>query len=100
MVASTLVVKEGLVYKWLNSRLLVGIGTISYSLYVWQQLFLLHPEGAHPLGWLGSFPYNLIAAFVVATCSFYFIERPTARLGKRITRSSTPQLTDCIGTAP
>jgi peptidoglycan/LPS O-acetylase OafA/YrhL len=85
MVASTLIVKEGLVYKWLNSRLLVGIGAISYSLYVWQQLFLLHPEGTHPLGWLGTFPYNLIAAFAVSTCSFYFLERPTARLGKRLT---------------
>jgi peptidoglycan/LPS O-acetylase OafA/YrhL len=99
MVASTLVVKEGLVYKWLNSRLLVGIGTISYSLYVWQQLFLLHPEGTHPLRWLGAFPYNLIAAFVVATCSFYFLERPTSRLGKRMTGTSTPQLADCIEAA-
>jgi peptidoglycan/LPS O-acetylase OafA/YrhL len=96
MVASTLVVKEGLAYKWLNSRLLVGIGTISYSLYVWQQLFLLHPEDAHPLGRLGTFPYNLICAFVAASCSFYFLERPTARLGRRLTRPSQPERTGCI----
>jgi peptidoglycan/LPS O-acetylase OafA/YrhL len=84
-VASTLVVKEGLVYKWLNSRLLVGIGTISFSLYVWQQLFLMQTTEARPLGWLSMFPYNLVCAFVVATCSFYFLERPTARLGRRLT---------------
>jgi peptidoglycan/LPS O-acetylase OafA/YrhL len=85
MVASTLIVEEGLTYNWLNSRLLAGIGTISYSLYVWQQFFLLHPQGTHPLGWLGAFPYNVIAAFIAAICSFYFLERPTARLGRRFT---------------
>ena len=83
-VASTLVVKEGLVYKWLNSRLLAGIGTISFSLYVWQQLFLMQTADVHPLGRLSIFPYNLGSAFVVASCSFYFIERPAVRLGKRL----------------
>ena len=96
MVASTLVVEEGLAYKWLNSRLLVGLGTISYSLYVWQQLFLLHPEGTHPLGWLGAFPWNLACAIFAASCSYYFIEKPTARLGRRLARRSESRLTDCI----
>ena len=85
MIASTLVVQEGLAYKWLNSRLLVWIGTISYSLYVWQQVFLLHPEGGHPLGMLGVFPYNLICAFGLAWCSYRFIERPVAKLAKHLT---------------
>jgi peptidoglycan/LPS O-acetylase OafA/YrhL len=88
MVASTLVVEEGLAYKWLNSRLLVGIGTISYSLYVWQQIFLLHPAGMHPLGRFGQFPLNLICAFTVAACSFYFVEKPSTRLAKRLARRS------------
>jgi peptidoglycan/LPS O-acetylase OafA/YrhL len=94
--ASTLVVKEGLAYQWLNSRLLVGIGTISFSLYIWQQLFLVPPGGTLPLGKLNAFPYNLACAFLVAACSYYFIERSTARLGKRLTRGPEPKLTDCI----
>jgi peptidoglycan/LPS O-acetylase OafA/YrhL len=86
MIASTLVVREGLAYQWLNSRSLVWIGTISYSLYVWQQIFLLHPEGTHPLGMLGDFPYNLICSFVAAYGSYRFIEKPMAKFAKRLRR--------------
>jgi peptidoglycan/LPS O-acetylase OafA/YrhL len=88
IVASTLIVQEGLVYKALNSKLLVGIGTISYSLYVWQQIFLLHPEHLHPLGILGRFPYNLASSFAVAIGSYILIEKPAARLGKRLIKWS------------
>jgi peptidoglycan/LPS O-acetylase OafA/YrhL len=40
MLASALVVEEGLTHKWLNAPPLVWIGVISYSIYVWQELFL------------------------------------------------------------
>jgi peptidoglycan/LPS O-acetylase OafA/YrhL len=94
MVATTLVVEEGLAHHWLNSRLLVGIGTISYSLYVWQQLFLLHPDHATPLGVIASLPFNLIAAFLAAFLSYRFLELPSARLAKRLTskKSATTSL--------
>ena len=88
MITSTLIVKEGLAYQWLNSKVLVGVGAISYSLYVWQQLFLVHPETAYPLGKLDIFPYNLVCALVVASGSYYLVERPTARLGRRLTQAS------------
>jgi peptidoglycan/LPS O-acetylase OafA/YrhL len=84
IVASTLIVQEGLVHKALNSKLLVGIGTISYSLYVWQQIFLLHPEHSHPLGLIGEFPYNLASAFLIATLSYYLVEIPTKALAKLV----------------
>ncbi len=84
MLASTLVVEEGLAHQWLNSRLLIWIGTISYSVYVWQQLFLLHPVGnILPLGRLSLFPVNIACVFGVASCSFYFLERPAIAFGKR-----------------
>ena len=82
MLASTLVVEEGLTHKWINARWLVWVGVISYSLYVWQQLFLLHPNGLHPLGRLGVFPLNLALLFSVASCCYYFIERPAIAFGK------------------
>jgi peptidoglycan/LPS O-acetylase OafA/YrhL len=83
MVASTLVVEEGLAHKWLNSRLLVAIGSISYSLYVWQQIFLLHPKGTHPLGIVADLPWNVVGAVLAAILSYRFIEQPSARLAKR-----------------
>ena len=83
MLASTLVVEEGLAHKWLNSRLLTWVGTISYSAYIWQELFLTRPVPYSPFGSLGFFPLNLICVFIVSALSFYFIERPCIALGKR-----------------
>jgi peptidoglycan/LPS O-acetylase OafA/YrhL len=83
--ASMLVVEEGLAHKWTNNRALVWLGTISYSLYVWQQLFLYRPAlNVAPLGRLNLFPLNLLAAITVACCSYYFLEKPLIGLGRRI----------------
>jgi peptidoglycan/LPS O-acetylase OafA/YrhL len=82
--AYTLVVKEGFMFRWLNLPPLVWVGEISYSLYIWQQLFLLHPPGHLPLGRLSVFPLHIACAFAAAACSFYFMERPMIKLGKRL----------------
>lgn len=85
MLAFTLVVEEGLAHKWLNSRLLVWVGTISYSAYVWQELFLTRTSANYsPLGWLGFFPFSLIGVFAISALSFYLIERPCIAQGKRL----------------
>lgn len=52
----------------LNLRLVCFLGTISYSLYLWQQAFLV--SGAF------SFPANLALTFPVALASYYLVERP------------------------
>jgi peptidoglycan/LPS O-acetylase OafA/YrhL len=82
---STLVVQEGLVHRWLNSRVLVWIGTVSYSVYIWQQLFTRRPApDVSPMGWAGRLPINLLLTFAVAAASYYFFERPVQRWGKRL----------------
>ena len=56
--------------RMLNSRLAVHVGLISYSLYLWQQIFLT------PLNKVtGWFPLNLVCTFAVAECSYWFVER-------------------------
>jgi peptidoglycan/LPS O-acetylase OafA/YrhL len=93
-VASTIVVKQGPIYQLLCSRPLVWIGRISYSLYIWQELFLLqfwqnlfafykHPL---PLGVGAMVIVNLACTFAAAACSFYFIERPCIAFGRRISQ--------------
>jgi len=67
------------------------VGRISYSLYIWQQLFLVWPEGGRPLHALNIFPLNLILTFVVASLSYRLIERPMIRLGYRITSGTRPR---------
>lgn len=65
----------------LNLRPVAFIGTISYSLYLWQQLFLT-PKNTTLSGW---FPLNLLAAFLAAVGSYYLIEQPFLRLRRRWT---------------
>jgi peptidoglycan/LPS O-acetylase OafA/YrhL len=63
----------------LNWRPVVYLGTLSYSLYLWQQPFM-----APGTAWPGPFPSNLVAAFGCALASFYLIERPALRLRARM----------------
>jgi peptidoglycan/LPS O-acetylase OafA/YrhL len=56
----------------LELPLLVWIGRLSYSLYVWQQLFL--PPKA---------PWSFVAIAVCAAASYYLVERPAIAFGKR-----------------
>lgn len=63
-------------HRLLNTRLLIWIGTLSYSLYLWQQAFVYG-------GFKLAAPYNLIAIFTAAMTSYYLIERPFLRLKRR-----------------
>jgi peptidoglycan/LPS O-acetylase OafA/YrhL len=76
----------------LNSRLLVHIGLISYSLYLWQELFFGPPIDA-PNHWsatfLGKFPLNLAAAFLAAELSWQMVEKPALRLRRKFERANS-----------
>jgi len=54
------------------------LGKVSYSLYLWQQIFLFVK---YP-GWepLQAFPANLVAPLVIAIVSHFVVERPFLRL--------------------
>lgn len=67
----------------LNSRFIVHIGVLSYSIYIWQTLFLNHRNVTlfgPSLKLLYTFPFSWIAILVVAELSHYLIERPSLRL--------------------
>ncbi len=67
------------------------IGRISYSLYLWQQLFFTqHFVLSEPIGLWQTWPLNLILTFGCAIASYYLLERPLARLGHRWAPSATP----------
>jgi peptidoglycan/LPS O-acetylase OafA/YrhL len=74
--------------RFLNSRPMVWIGTLSYSLYIWQQMFL-NPFAANT-HWLGKFPAVLIIIFIVAQCSHSLIEQPFIQLRRRMEKSKRP----------
>lgn len=65
---------------FLNAKPLMHIGVLSYSLYIWQQLFLTDIYTS----WVNRFPQNLLLVFVTATVSYYAIEKPILGLKKRV----------------
>ena len=65
-------------FKFLNLRIVNYIGILSYSLYLWQQLFLLG-KGY----WAMQFPQNLFFVFATAMFSYHFIEKPFLKLKER-----------------
>jgi len=62
-------------YWILNFGPVVWLGKISYSLYLWQQLFAY---GEHPRPW-----YFPLLAVVAASASYYLVEQPMIRLRER-----------------
>ncbi len=70
-------------YRLLNSKGLVMIGLASYSIYVWQQIFLMGQPWANAFPGAGSIWFNMLLLLVVSFCSYYFIERNLAKLKSR-----------------
>lgn len=65
----------------LNTRPLVAVGILSYSLYLWQEPFLYFvPKDV----WVTAFPQNLVLTFGAALASYFIVERPMLRLKDRL----------------
>jgi len=70
----------------LEMPVLAWVGRMSYSLYIWQQLFLPPSGLPQPLGMWQRGPWNLAAIFACAALSYYLVERPAMAFGKRLRR--------------
>ena len=71
----------------LEHPLMRYIGHRSYSIYLWQSLFLVGPEVARPLplGSIQSLPLGLVLVWLTSEASFRLVEKPMIRLGHRLT---------------
>ncbi len=76
-------------YRLLNAAPLVWLGTLSYSLYIWQQLFLGHFAGRELAG-LAIYDWRVwwVPAIAAAVVSYYVVERPILRLRDRFRTTS------------
>jgi peptidoglycan/LPS O-acetylase OafA/YrhL len=74
-------------FKPLNWMIVRQIGILSYSIYIWQQLFCGDPRvfGLSNAAWM-SFPSWLIPVFLVAAFSYFGLERPFMNLRARLRR--------------
>lgn len=72
-------------HKFFELTFLRWIGRISYSLYLWQQLFLVENNSKlQELELVQSLPINLILTFAAACFSYYLIERKFIKMGYKI----------------
>lgn len=92
LLAATVLGSERVPARLLDFKPLRWIGKISYSLYLWQQFFLLCPVDAWLFRPVQRFPGNLIATFACATASYYLLERPMLRRAHAGTIDAQPVL--------
>jgi peptidoglycan/LPS O-acetylase OafA/YrhL len=85
-IAGLLLHVVGRPYRILNIRPVMWLGKISYSLYLWQQLFVFGERtGAHARPW-----YYVFFAVTLAVTSYYLVEQPMLRLRDRQTTVAAP----------
>ena len=63
---------------FLNLKGMIWLGTLSYSIYVWQQLFL-----QNKINYFWDNKWTMIIVFLVASISYYLIEKPILNLRKK-----------------
>ncbi len=102
LVLSTVTQPASVLGRLLEWQPLRWIGALSYSLYLWQELFL--PEIPSEMA-RGAFrhlqqaPWNLVAILVCACLSRYLIEVPMNRIGHRLS-GSTMAMTPTVRSSP
>jgi peptidoglycan/LPS O-acetylase OafA/YrhL len=76
----------------LNWKPVAQIGVLSYSIYIWQTLFL-HADNIQVfgtrigfMGFISSFPGNWIAILLIACASYYLVEQPALRARAHLIR--------------
>lgn len=61
------------IYKLLNTKVLSLVGVLSYSMYVWQQVFTFGDSKLPAI--LATFPYNVVFLATIVCVSYYGYER-------------------------
>lgn len=82
ILASCVLAPKSIAGRLLESRPMVGLGALSYSLYLWQQPFL----DARSHAWYARWPTSLGLAVACAVASRYLVERPFLGLKDRWSR--------------
>jgi peptidoglycan/LPS O-acetylase OafA/YrhL len=89
IVMGTMLFPGGVFARVLELSLVRWIGRMSYSLYLWQQLFFTGHYFA-PRGPWQMFPLHGLLLLACATASYYCIEKPMMSVGRRLMPPAVP----------
>ncbi len=76
--------KENIWFSFLNNRIMNYLGVLSYSIYIWQEMFF-----SESLGIFSKFPYNICYIFIAAALSYNLIELPFLKLKDKFKMNKT-----------
>lgn len=100
LLAGTVLHPEWRLSRFLEWQPVAWLGRISYSLYLWQGMFLI-AAWEHPTGWWRQWPTNLVMCFGASVLSYYFVEQPMIQYGRRLLArrgAGAPDLTEPLAT--
>ncbi len=83
IIASTTTFKSGKMFRFLNTPVIAYIGVLSYSIYIWQQIFLRSMVIPNLPAWWRSFPLNVVLTFCAAIASYHLWEKGFLKLKDR-----------------
>jgi peptidoglycan/LPS O-acetylase OafA/YrhL len=93
LLLSTVIHPASILGRLLEWKPLRWIGALSYSMYLWQQLFLQPRalagsiEARSGFAHLQVWPWNVVLILATASTSYYLLEQPAIRLGHQLARS-------------
>jgi len=87
IIITNIVPGKDFIFKLLNAKILKLAGVLSYSIYIWQEIFT---SGDKRLpNFMVTFPYNIICIIIVSCCSYYFYERSFLKLKSKFSKVKT-----------
>ena len=96
---------RGLIRWFLRTRVMIALGAISYGVYLWHQgmvtlVLRVTDNGVFTMPFAQLGPAVLASAIVVATLSYWGLERPLLRWGRRFKGSPSAGAPPAGGTPP
>jgi len=90
LIISNIILQNDIAFRFLNIKLLNIIGVLSYSIYIWQQIFTSMDKKLP--GFMVNYPYNILCIIIVSCCSYYFYERSFLKLKSKFNNVKTNQI--------
>jgi peptidoglycan/LPS O-acetylase OafA/YrhL len=83
--------RTDIIFKILNFKILKIVGILSYSIYIWQQIFTSESKKLPSI--ITTFPYSLIFIVIVSCISYYFYESFFLRLKSKYSKLKKQKMT-------